>query len=1398
MFSPWYPVNILFNLKKNMRKIRLFISLVCLILASGAVKSQCIQSTQYPSGTISINATAGATTNVTGCNFGGEYSVNSFTATGVYSITSSFATDFITVTDANNNVLIFGNVPLAINIPSVGVYNIHISTDAMCGTDNSCHSIDVVRPMVGCSAVPPATVSASSASVCGSLPVNFNLNATYQGSGITYQWYASTAGSSGPYTLISGATLATYSSSFATSTWIQAVITCSNGPLTTTATPVQVIVGAGNACACTSYCSSSATSIADDEIFNVTIGTLNNTSACGVTAPGPGSSAGMYSNFAGNVAAPNLSAGIAYNMSVTVGQCNSGAYSGVVTTYIDFNQNGSFADPGELVYTSPNTLFQVAGTTLTTNISIPVGASTGITRMRVIAVESSIGQADCGTYTWGETEDYCVNITAPSGCSGAPAANAAVASQTNVCPSAGVSLGLANSYTVGGIAYQWSTAPNSSGPYTAVPNATLNTLTVSSLTASTWFQAVITCTNGNVSTTATPVQVTTNNNPCACTAYCASSATSTFDDEIFNVSLGTLNNTSSCSQTGGPGSTLNLYSNYTGLVAAPTLTVSNSYTLSVTAGQCNTGAYSGIVQAFIDYNQNGSFTDAGELVYTSPYSTFSVTGTTFTANITIPNTALAGITRMRVLAAETSVAPGSCGAFTWGETEDYCVNINPGAPCSAANGGSVTPASFMACANQTLALTSNSVSMGSGMVYQWMVSTTQGGPYTAVSSGSGSNTPSYITGSLTPNTFYYVLQATCTTASLTGSSNEVTVTVNPNPTATAASNAPICAGQNINFTGTSNIGTNFMWTGPSSFTSSVQNPTITNAPASAQGNYTLLVSTANCSATPVVVFVPVNSTNLTVMASPPSLCTGNSTTLTAVGNANTLTWSTGATSSVIVVSPSTNTVYSATGTGTSGCVATSSIAITVTNPTITGTGASICGGGSTATLSANAFGPVSWYATSTPTNALATGNTFTSNAVTTTTYYAQAVNTVTNTLFTTLAAGNGFAGNMFDVTALNNIEVNGFDMHFLSAAVATVEVWYRPGSFVGFESSNAGWTMAYTTTVNTLPTGTLTQVPGSFSVNVPSGQTYGFYVTANTGPQVNYTTGTALGAVYSANADAQIKQGKGGGYFSVLNSPRIFNGRMRYTAIGCTSSMIPVVLTVTSSANVTASAFSGTLCQGASTALNASGANTYTWSTGANGNVIAVTPSVTTTYSVNGDNGAGCVGTGTVQVTVNALPSVTLTAASTTACTNGPTIALTGSPSGGVYTGSNVSGNAFTPGGTAGNYIASYNVTSSVTGCSKTETVGISVSICTDINSKSISMKGLAVYPNPNLGEFTVELANGLNKNIVLTDLTGRVILTESTDKDKLHVNIRHLANGVYFVKVQSNNAVEIIKLVKQ
>ena len=83
-------------------------------------------------------------------------------------------------------------------------------------------------------------------------------------------------------------------------------------------------------------------------------------------------------------------------------------------------------------------------------------------------------------------------------------------------------------------------------------------------------------------------------------------------------------------------------------------------------------------------------------------------------------------------------------------------------------------------------------------------------------------------------------------------------------------------------------------------------------------------------------------------------------------------------------------------------------------------------------------------------------------------------------------------------------------------------------------------------------------------------------------------------------------------------------------------------VTIGSNLGVNVSTSSSTICSGNTVTLTASAAaTTYSWSTGATTSVIAVTPSVTTTYSVGAMNGL-CVGGNTITVNVNASPNLSV------------------------------------------------------------------------------------------------------------------------------------------------------------
>jgi hypothetical protein len=96
-----------------------------------------------------------------------------------------------------------------------------------------------------------------------------------------------------------------------------------------------------------------------------------------------------------------------------------------------------------------------------------------------------------------------------------------------------------------------------------------------------------------------------------------------------------------------------------------------------------------MARVFVDWNNNQSFADAGDTVFTSATTTGLNTIGSF--NFTVPAGAITGNVRMRIVFTESSTSPTNCGTYTYGETEDYCINILPG--CVGPNAPTVSPAS---------------------------------------------------------------------------------------------------------------------------------------------------------------------------------------------------------------------------------------------------------------------------------------------------------------------------------------------------------------------------------------------------------------------------------------------------------------------------------------------------------------------------------------------------------------------------------------------------------------------------------------------------------------------------------------------------------------------------------
>ncbi|MBI3502387.1 MAG: T9SS type A sorting domain-containing protein [Bacteroidetes bacterium] len=211
------------------------------------------------------------------------------------------------------------------------------------------------------------------------------------------------------------------------------------------------------------YCSANGNSVAYEYINNVTLNTINNTT---------GATSGGYANYTST--STSLAKSSAYTISLKPGFVSS-SYTEYFKVYIDYNNNMDFSDAGEDVYTSSGSSSTVSG-----SFTIPSAAITGTVRMRVMMSDSPISSS-CGSYNYGEVEDYSINITTGSSSScGLPSALSATSITSSSATLNWGSVSGASSYNV---KYK----PTSSSTWTNT-TSTSTSKSVSGLSASTQYE----------------------------------------------------------------------------------------------------------------------------------------------------------------------------------------------------------------------------------------------------------------------------------------------------------------------------------------------------------------------------------------------------------------------------------------------------------------------------------------------------------------------------------------------------------------------------------------------------------------------------------------------------------------------------------------------------------------------------------------------------------------------------------------------------------------------------------------------------------------------------------------------------------------------------------------------
>ncbi|MBI4929768.1 MAG: PKD domain-containing protein, partial [Bacteroidetes bacterium] len=392
-------------------------------------------------------------------------------------------------------------------------------------------------------------------------------------------------------------------------------------------------------------------------------------------------------------------------------------------------------------------------------------------------------------------------------------------------------------------------------------------------------------------------------NVIATPTYCIPSPTNgtTYDDFIDGVVLGTINNTGSGS-TGGPS-----YTNYSSTMST-NVNKSSSYTISITGGLYQPDYYA----AWIDYNKDGDFLDAGEklgeFVTTAAYQTLPI-------NFTVPAAASTGSTRLRVRCVYNAPGMDACTNYTYGETEDYKVVIFAAGNPPVAN---FSASSTNFCVNTCI----NFTDLSTNSPTSWIWSFAGASP-----SGSTSQNPTNICYNI-PGTYSVTLTATNAVGSnsLTQTSY---ITVTAMPVANAGTDASICQGNSTTLSASG--GSSYLWSPSTGLSATnIANPV---ASPTTTITYTVTVSNGPCSSTD----------QLTVFVSPPpsanagsdvSICSGGNTTLNASGGGNYL-WSpsTGLSATNIanpIASPTVTTTYTVT-VSSGSCSASDIVVVTVNN-----------------------------------------------------------------------------------------------------------------------------------------------------------------------------------------------------------------------------------------------------------------------------------------------------------------------------------------------------------------------------------------------------------------------------------------------------------------------------------
>lgn len=211
---------------------------------------------------------------------------------------------------------------------------------------------------------------------------------------------------------------------------------------------------------------------------------------------------------------------------------------------------------------------------------------------------------------------------------------------------------------------------------------------------------------------------------------------------------------------------------------------------------------------------------------------------------------------------------------------------------------------------------------------------------------------------------------------------------------------------------------------------------------------------------------------------------------------------------------------------------------------------------------------------------------------------------------------------------------------------------------------------------------------------------------------------------------------------------------------------------------------------------------TYLWNDASSAQTL--TASSSGNYAVTVTDTNGCTGTDDANITINPLPTVTLSAFTSSVCLQAPAFNLSGgSPAGGIYSGTGVTSSpSFSPSvAGVGIFPITFSYVDSTTGCSDSAVQNITIHDCAGIE-ETADLNDVSLYPNPTNGMFTISLANtsAVDLNILITDMQGRMIV--NTEEKNVapafskQIDLKNLTKGIYMVRLSLGTQMMIKKLI--